>query len=163
MTIELNTYQRARLLEILDHNTAALRVIIAECERQHTDAQGVMHLVQAFHNAQRHAKSCPKPTLRDVLSMAASIEPKTKGQLRTTPITFTNGGSAAPASTVVDTINHLFDILAEHDDIDADEFCRTFESIHPFIDGNGRVAWLIRTWLTNTWDFPQRLPVYDHH
>lgn len=43
---------------------------------------------------------------------------------------------------------------------DVDALIKQFLDIHPFSDGNGRTAWLLRVWMLNQWDDPQPLPNY---
>lgn len=41
-----------------------------------------------------------------------------------------------------------------------DPVIKEFLDIHPFSDGNGRTAWLLRVWMLNQWEDPQPLPNY---
>lgn len=75
---------------------------------------------------------------------------------RMTPVTFANGRAGTAAREVPDAMQRLFEAL--DDDTDPAEFVRAFLSIHPFTDGNGRTAFILFNWLSNTLDHPQALP-----
>lgn len=41
-----------------------------------------------------------------------------------------------------------------------DRWIKDFLDVHPFVDGNGRTAWILRTWLMDEWSYPNVLPDY---
>ncbi len=135
---------------------AVAKACAVECERQSVGVDRLAMLIAGYayvvENSDRRA------TENDVLSLVGIVEPSTGGSYRSTPVTFANGTSAAQASTVADATNRLFSLL--DDETDADEFCHAFLRIHPFFDGNGRVAFLLRNWLLGTLVQPQPLPDY---
>ncbi len=72
---------------------------------------------------------------------------------RTTPVTFVNGNTGAKA----DHIPRLMDQLCDSDlwDDDREAFVLEFLKIHPFEDGNGRVAAILMNLAPRLHDFPQ--------
>lgn len=85
---------------------------------------------------------------------------------RHTPVTFQNLGSSCPASQVPEAmVRHLglihsygghLEFLSE----DVDPWIKHFLWIHPYPDGNGRTASILRNFLLNTLNDPQDLPDY---
>jgi len=122
--------------------THIAQVCAAECERQKVGVMELANLLSAYEYARTHYyyASGRKPEISDILMLGKMIEPE-KGRIRTVPVTFANGGSAAPADTVADALVRLCDAVDE--EMTAYWFCEAFLKIHPFLDGNGRTAFLL--------------------
>jgi hypothetical protein len=127
----------------------------AECKRQGcARIRDLKALLNAYEMAQNAIR---KPTIYDAKDLASIIEPIINlGGYRRIPITFLNGGSSAPW----DEIPRLMENLFEHglSNLSTMEFVREFLWIHPFIDGNGRTAWVLYNWLNDSLDKPVALP-----
>jgi hypothetical protein len=130
---------------------------VAECHRQDVGLDGLACLVAAYAYAVDNAYRLP--TEVDVLHLAAVIEPKTDGRYRTTPVTFTSGTGGAEPSTIPGAVARMFDLLDEA--VDPVDFVRQLLVIHPFADGNGRVAFVLINWLGHHLDVPIALPEFD--
>lgn len=79
---------------------------------------------------------------------------------RQTPVTFQNGGGSCSPGAVSDAMNSLFSALLWIDNKDVDSWIKDWLWIHPFEDGNGRTASILRNWMLGTLDSPTDLPDY---
>lgn len=98
-------------------------------------------------------------------TLGSFVEPaKNHNGFRKTPVTFSNGGSSAPASEIPRLMINLRDAIGygpwdNHEGV-IDRLVKEFLWIHPFADGNGRVAYLLYNYLSGTMDSPKPLPYY---
>lgn len=160
--------------EACDGTINVFDAVCVEAKRQNCREEGAIYLAWAHAEARDLAKR--KPISEKAISIVAElVEPSTAGQYRRTAVTFASGGSAVAAELVPTAmarwIEGLHDAVSEHHmscnpaaQLDVkiiDEFIREFLVIHPFKDGNGRTAWILRTWLRNNWFNPEPLPDYD--
>lgn len=88
-----------------------------------------------------------------------------KGNLRTSHVGFMHGGSAAPAGEVRERFDRwcelAFDIgLANEFAFYSQALIKQLLDIHPWADGNGRTASILRNWMLGTLDDPSPLPYY---
>ena len=132
------------------------RACSRECERQGVGADRLQMLVDGYDYCLEHQNRLP--TVDDLLTLALTIEPTTGGRFRRTPVVFSDGGSGVTASEVPDTIQRLFANLDGA--TDAFEFTRAVLVTHPFIDGNGRTAFVLYNWLSGTLLEPRPLPEF---
>ncbi len=80
---------------------------------------------------------------------------------RTVPVTFASGGHAANAQTIPGAMFRLgINVPPKFDFIGWYAWVKAFLQIHPFQDGNGRVASLLFNWGMMTLDEPFPLPYY---
>lgn len=96
-----------------------------------------------------------------LLEIAKIVEPDNKGKLRQTPVTFRNGGYSVPAQNVPRNISTLVNNWPEPESpVDYKLYwLKEFLVTHPFVDGNGRTAWVLQQWLFNSWEKPS--PLHD--
>lgn len=130
----------------------------AECDRQHVGSDRVHFLMNAYEKAEVAAQTKRYPDVDDIQHYAGILEPDSKGTIRSTNVTFMSGGSAASGDAAYAATHRLFSLLDE--EVDADEFVHSYLRVHPFEDGNGRSAWLLRTWIQDQWEKPETLPHY---
>jgi len=83
-----------------------------------------------------------------------------KDGFRDTPVVFQNQGSSASASEIPNALENLFSAIPTLDPEDVNMWIRHYLWVHPFEDGNGRTASIIRNWLLQTLDNPTPLPDY---
>lgn len=130
---------------------------VAECVRQGVGVDAVGRLLVAYDYALDRESMLP--TERDVLELAQIVEPQTHGNYRSTPVTFDDGGSGTDWREVPDAMRRLFGALEIP--ADANGVVRSILRIHPFTDGNGRVAFVLYNWLNGTLLAPAPLPDFD--
>jgi len=145
----------------LDHDRRwrVFDLAVEECRRQETGPDMVELLLRGYDLAWTYASDeTPWPRLDEIITIAYMLEPKVDDQLRSTPVTFRDGGTGAPASN----LQHVMEgLVYSVQGADPDLWTKHFLSAHPFVDGNGRTAWVMRTWLTASWDWPDPLPRYE--
>ena len=127
---------------------------LAECQRQQVGFDEYIGLLKAYQGALYAQKRIPH--FNDLYILAMTIDPKTEGCYRLVPVTFANGGNASTHETIYQNMERLFQFLDKT--TDPYEWVRSFLSIHPFIDGNGRCAWILYNWLSHALNNPVPLP-----
>ncbi len=146
-----------------DKIRAAIKI---ECDRQHVGEDRQVMLYEAYDYVQsaRHDGIMIMPFL---LHAAGLIEPSNGGKFRTTPVSFNGIVGGVPPESIeramkswIDYFNAVLDLNNGADDDRIDRVIGEFLDIHPFSDGNGRTAWLLRVWMLNQWNDPQPLPDY---
>lgn len=136
----------------------------AECERQQVGMEEFMDLLTAYRYVDRYgikSEGCYRV-------VASIIEPiKNARGYRTWPVIFQDGGGSANVNEIPRLmINFRDNIIALRLDNGTfppghvDAMVKQFLSIHPFVDGNGRLAWILYNYLFDTLDYPSPLPNY---
>ena len=116
-----------------------------------------------FCHAYDHAQETSGrfPTEDQICAIAAMIEPKRAQGYRVTPVYFTDLSMGMHHDLIPAAMESLIESLPTINGIEQiDEVVKHFFVIHPFRDGNGRTAFILRTWLMGNWDYPERLPDY---
>ena len=94
----------------------------------------------------------------------------THDNLRTSHVGFMYGGNAAPVGEVRERFHRwcegTYQLLTMEYDCsvkaqDIDSLIRALLQIHPWADGNGRTASILRNWMLGTLDNPTPLPDYQ--
>ena len=93
---------------------------------------------------------------------------KTRYGYRQTPVTFRNGGGSINAASVPDAMERWWrmrpiglSVTDENAEEVYDEWIKHFLYIHPYQDGNGRTASILRNSFLNMLNSPQDLPDYE--
>lgn len=145
--------------------------IRSECDRQHTTNY------QEMSDAHSFAGLVPQKIHLDleglVCRLASTVEPEKNPvfgfshNYRTSHVGFMFGGSACPAGEVplrmerwAEIAEFVLDENYQCSVEDADSLIKTFLDIHPFVDGNGRVASILRNIMIGKLDDPEPLPYY---
>lgn len=165
----------------MDHENLekVLAAIKVECDRQHVGVKEQQRLHFSYDYLRNRNQKFPTFGLKKwmLLQIAGEIEARNEAKFRVTPITFNGLVGGSHPDTIPDVMNAWLEYFnsvlgflksesilvggySEEMIADADEVIKEFLSIHPFIDGNGRTAWLLRVWMLNQWDDPQPLPDY---
>ena len=126
-----------------------------ECVRQNVGLDRLSLLIASYA-----VLACKSGDLKPNFAqyIAGCIEPDNKGQFRKTPVTFANGGSSANWQDIPRQWQILFDNQPS-DEISSTNWLRHLLWVHPFSDGNGRLAWLL--WNYYSGDMSHALPLPD--
>lgn len=127
-----------------------------ECERQRSGERSVAHMYEAWLFA-RSFGGRGMISYDRVVSLGTIVEPeKNQHGIRITPVRFKTA-EVIPA----DNIQSALTSLIEHGkDLTPAEWYLSFEEIHPFIDGNGRVGAIMYNWLAGSLDKPTVPPEF---
>lgn len=142
-------------------------VAVGEAERQQTDFNGYVRLLQAYQFGYRYHEDAINSNY--IHGLAVLIDSTNQyGQYRRTPVTFASGGVSVDWDLIPTAMAQWFDMvndpadswLRKNTEVMGDWLVKEFLRIHPFKDGNGRVAWILRTRFYDQWDSPEPLPKY---
>lgn len=140
-----------------------------ECDRQHTTKTAEMS--QAFEFA-ASVLNIPGPTSlgKFVESIANLVEPeinvwRLSGSryvtFRSSHVGFMNGGSAAPTAEVPERFFRLMKTWdSSLNSAEIDLWIKSLLDIHPWQDGNGRTASILRNWMLGRIGDPEILPFF---
>ncbi len=151
--------------------------IYDECHRQHVTNYGdfakALHSANAGPNMELASMMGTDPVRSFevfVMGIAEMVDPDVntynfEDNLRTSHVGFMHGGSAAPANEVHDRFVRwcelAYDIgLANEYEMYANQLINQLLDIHPWADGNGRTASILRNWMLGTLNDPTPLPYY---
>lgn len=144
-----------------------MTVVAGEAARQQTDINGCLQLLQAYKFGYRYREDSINANY--IYSLATIIDPVNEyGQYRRTPVTFANGGFAVDWDLIPTAMDQWFGMVNDPPDylvsLGGDKLreyqVAEFLRIHPFRDGNGRIAWILRTRFYDNWESPDPLPKY---
>ena len=161
--------------------------IQAECDRQHTTL--VSEMKHAFdyassvpHESFQIHKFGQMPQADFglfVQSIASLVEPEkntwwdypaplwelnigsTGVNLRRSHVGFMNGGTACPTNEVPGRFERIIEMAGEDmNSAEIDLWIKSLLDIHPWVDGNGRTASILRNWMMGQMSDPEQLPFY---
>lgn len=145
-------------------------------------------LFDEFRDALNFAKAHPNWNAKSsieafVMVLAEKIEPEVNrfvyetrtSNLRRSEVGFLHGGKATKAGEVQHQFDRWYSNLwvegilrggsiqsrISGDESLCDLYIKQLLQIHPWVDGNGRVASILRNWMLNTLDDPSPLPYYS--
>ena len=130
---------------------------VAECRRQQVGLDRLADLLEGYNYAVEHSDRLPNEG--DLLHLAGVIEPSSLGRYRQTPVTFQCGGASVTPSMTSSATARMMAHYEEGDD--PKEFVHNLLKIHPFTDGNGRVAFVVYNWVNHTLEDPVPLPEFE--
>jgi hypothetical protein len=145
-------------------SNAQMRVIqwaAEECQRQRSGELSVACMLRAWDSAllSVHAGD-DKPAEVDVLELAALIEPEKNANGYRRCRVRVGADVKGPWEEVPRQMKLLMESIRDGS-LNADEAYRSFEQIHPFIDGNGRAGTLLWNWIRGTLGNPGHPPDWD--
>jgi len=122
-------------------------------------------MAKTFENFVMTIAELVEPELND-MSMAAAL--KGEGNLRKTPVSFATGGTAASPADVphqfhrwaVTWTEGILRPQEQPTEEEVDWSIKSLLQIHPWVDGNGRTASILRNWMLGTLDNPTALPYF---
>lgn len=142
-------------LESIERISLACRI---ECDRQQVGSVEHGDLAKAYNlTLTKPWQKKSRLSLEDIFALSSIVEPEKAKGLRRTPVTFSNGNSGLSPDLVPKALESL---LEAQGDISLDYFVKEFLVIHPFLDGNGRTAFLLYNLLAKNLDYPAALPDY---
>lgn len=132
------------------------RVAAGEAIKQQTDLSGLARLLDAYRWAYQTRDAAD--IIVWLTEIARRVERCNIQGYRHVPVTFRDMGYACPADLIPASMARWVRDLGDFPS--PDHAVKELLTIHPWLDGNGRVAWIVRTRLTNTWGAPEPLPDY---
>ncbi len=142
-------------MKLIEISSACARI----CERQlDVDLFGLSRMICAYDKAMSLYRSHPIFDENIILKLHQELEPFVGGYYRQVPVVFDNGDIGCSPNLIPSVMTNMIDCLDMG--TDPDEFIKAFLKCHPFIDGNGRMAFILYNWLKRTLAHPLDLPYY---
>ena len=146
--------------------------IYFECQRQHVTNYGDFAKALDFAKSISFGREINGPYSfnKFVQRIAELVEPEVNrsvlrgdrySNLRVSEVGFANGGTTSKAVDVLYRFNRWCEFVNDFmltDPIDG--FIKSLLDIHPWADGNGRTASILRNWMLNRLETPDPLPYY---
>jgi len=130
--------------------------VIDNCRQQNaTEPKDYIGMTRACNRALKIGYFNEEITVQDILRIGGLVNNVSDICWRIVPVTFANGNSGIPASTIDHAIERLLEFQKA---MSPEDFYREFERIHPFVDGNGRTGAILFNALTKDfWTNPPEM------
>jgi hypothetical protein len=135
-----------------------VRFCANECHNQRSGEKSVARMIEAYNIALLYRDCGDEISESMICELACTIDPRNANGYRLTPVTFDQGVVEAAKPEHIQRQMEL--LLEEGGKLTVDEWVKQFLIIHPFEDGNGRVAAIIYNFLDGMLDAPQEMPDY---
>jgi hypothetical protein len=130
-----------------------------ECIRQGVDEHALVNLLSAHDHTYALWQGHLRPSFESILTLGRMVEPEVnRNGFRRTPVTFAN--QTSEPTNWMEIPFALARLVTEGVRATPSEYAKAFLDIHPFLDGNGRVAWLLFNWQGGVLDDPLPLPEF---
>ena len=136
-------------------------VAAQECVKQEVGVNELSNLLAAYN----YVSQMGIEDRFDFFTIGRMIEPSNGNCFRHIPVIFKSGGTSASPQEIprlmTTLIEHIQYYQRQHpvnQTVLRERLVKDFLWIHPFIDGNGRTAWILWNWLNGTMDSPTNLP-----
>jgi hypothetical protein len=148
--------------QMLKHDFSSIQMGIVnacaiECERQQSGERSVARLLRAYNYAMQVVEPVYLRNGRirqsDIVVMATYIHPENHNQYRLVPVQV--GGEIISWENIQHQMQQLEDL---QENMTSGELVKRFLDIHPFVDGNGRTAFVLYNLLNHTLEAPDQLP-----
>jgi len=131
-----------------------------ECVKQQVGLDRFSFLVEAYRYA-LNAADMHSRLHEHIQTINSIIEPANNGSFRRIAVRFPDFSVAVDAKEIPEAMSRLVEVsIAAQQANMQDRWIKDFLDVHPFVDGNGRTAWILRTWLMDEWSYPNALPNY---
>ena len=138
-----------------------------EVERQKAPPTQVVCMGEAFLYMQKIDTTFNADDVRKLNSLTLGLG--RDARYRETPVTFADGGSSCHPQSVPYAMSQLLNNIPDRVELreslmfeeDIDAWIKQFLWIHPFEDGNGRVAAILFNWLWDSFESPISFRRFD--